>query len=119
MRSKPSGVRGPVDCPPCNLHRPFLMAGAWQGVPRRFFAPHLGALVKSPGGLPFFNHPRRFSWGCVSALVIIPTPSPFALGVHRPDNGLPPLVNVDVLNRYFLLRALAPVSLQGFHLGSE
>jgi hypothetical protein len=38
------------------------MAGHWQGVPRRAFAPHRKALVKSPGGLSFFNWPRRFSW---------------------------------------------------------
>src|SRR5690242_13987724 len=27
------------------------------------FAPHRGALAKSPGGLPFFSLPRRFSSG--------------------------------------------------------
>jgi hypothetical protein len=116
MRSSPPGVRGPVDFPPCNLQRPFLIAGAWQGVPRRFLAPHRGALLKSPGGLPFFSHPRRLSWGCASTLAVISPPS---LVVHRPHNGLAALVDMDVLNRDFLLSALAPVLLQGFHLGRE
>ena len=30
-----------VVAPPCILHRPFRMAGDWQLVPRRVFAPHL------------------------------------------------------------------------------
>jgi hypothetical protein len=38
-RALPSGVRGPVDLPPCNRHLVFpLSAAFWQGVPRRVLA---------------------------------------------------------------------------------
>lgn len=39
----PSAVRGPVDMPPCSLHR-FLprMTCIWHALPRRVFAPHNG-----------------------------------------------------------------------------
>ena len=39
----PSGVRGPVDLPPCNLQRlRSLLAGFWHAAaPARVFAPHL------------------------------------------------------------------------------
>ena len=38
----PSGVRGPVLLPPCNLQRVRPpMAGFWQSVPRRVLAKHL------------------------------------------------------------------------------
>ena len=41
-RALPSEVRGPVDLPPCSLHRlRSLMAGFWQGVPLRVLARHL------------------------------------------------------------------------------
>ena len=48
------------------------MAGHWQSVPRRFLAPHRGALLKSPTWLPLNNRPRfllirlRYSWGVTS-----------------------------------------------------
>jgi len=35
LRSRPSGVRGPVLLPPCTLHRPFGMAAPRQGLPVR------------------------------------------------------------------------------------
>jgi len=77
----PSSVFGPVLSPPWSLQRPFGMAGHWQGVPRRFFAPHPFALKKSPGGLPFRSDPLRWLWGVSSIVVIIPRPpamqSPF------------------------------------------
>ena len=42
VRALPSGVRGPMLLPPCNLQR-FRppMAGFWQSVPRRVLAKHL------------------------------------------------------------------------------
>jgi hypothetical protein len=45
------------------LRRPLVIAGHWHSEPWRVFALHRGALVKSPEGLPFFNQPRRGSWG--------------------------------------------------------
>jgi hypothetical protein len=49
--SSPSGVRGPVDMPPWFRQRVYRLlltlqiADAWQGVPRRVFAPHRGAFI--------------------------------------------------------------------------
>ena len=41
-RALPSGVRGPVDLPPCNLHLLRLVTtGFWQRVPWRVLARHL------------------------------------------------------------------------------
>lgn len=41
-RALPSGVRGPVDLPPCSLQRlRSLMAGFWHAPPARVFTPHL------------------------------------------------------------------------------
>ena len=41
-RALPSGVRGPVDLPPCILHLLRLVTmGFWQRVPWRVFAKHL------------------------------------------------------------------------------
>jgi hypothetical protein len=42
IRSSPSAVRGPLDSPPCILHRPAGIAGASQGAPVLVRAPHLG-----------------------------------------------------------------------------
>ena len=39
LRSRPSGVRGPVLGPPCIRQRPFAMAAARQGLPLRVQAP--------------------------------------------------------------------------------
>jgi len=63
MRSIPAAVLGPVLRPPCSLQRPFGIAGHLQELPRRFIAPHRGALEKSPEELPFLSLPRRLSWG--------------------------------------------------------
>ena len=114
MRSIPSGVFGPVLNPPWSRHRPFGIAGHWQSVPRRFFAPHRAALVKSPGGLPLFSRPRRFSWGVCSGIAIAPLPSPGC--AHRPHNRLPALMDMDVLHRYLLLTGQALQFLPGFNL---
>jgi len=72
IASSPSDVRGPVLGPPCLRQRPLAMAGATQAVPRLVLAPHLAACVKSPGGLPFFNQPRRVAGG--SAFIFRPPP---------------------------------------------
>lgn len=72
MRSIPSSVFGPVLRPPCILHLPFRIAGAWQGDRLRVLAKQRGERVKSPGGLLFFSHPRRFAWGVPSLFEVIP-----------------------------------------------
>jgi len=41
--ANPAAVRGPVLVPPWILHRPFTIAGVWQGRPARVFAPHHAA----------------------------------------------------------------------------
>jgi hypothetical protein len=62
IRSMPSGVRGPVLVPPCIRQRPLRIAGPRHLPPCRVFAPQRGPEWKSPGGLPFFSHPRRLAW---------------------------------------------------------
>jgi hypothetical protein len=117
MRSIPSAVLGPVLQPPCIRQRPFGIAGDWHGDPRRVFAPHRGALEKSPGGFPFFNQPRRFAGGLI--LLFIATPllllgppgtlllgPPGTLGAGRrygADDGLTALVDMDVFDGHFRL----------------
>jgi hypothetical protein len=61
-RALPSGVRGPVDFPPCNLHRlRSLMAGFWRGVPLWVLARHLWPgqwgprRVPRPASMSFFR----------------------------------------------------------------
>jgi hypothetical protein len=41
IRSRPSGVLGPVERPPCILQRPLGRVGATQGGPFRVRAPHM------------------------------------------------------------------------------
>ena len=117
MRSRPSRVRGPVDLPPCNRHRPFFMAGARQGIPRLVLAPHRGALAKSPGWLSFLRHPHhRFSWGCPSFLSFtLPLPP----GGNRAHDGLAALIDVNVFDSHALLRPPAPELLQAPYLFHE
>ena len=104
MRSIPAAVFGPVLSPPWSLQRPFAIAGHWQSVPRRVFAPHRAALVKSPGEFPFFNHPRRFSWGVL--LIFRRPPAPWPPGLHASGNyGLPAVRYPNVLNHYRLFAA--------------
>src|SRR4051794_19317087 len=73
-RANPLAVRGPELVPPCIRHRPFGIAGALHGDPRRVFAPHLGDLLKSPQGLPFLSHPLRGAWVSFSATLIVALP---------------------------------------------
>ena len=55
-------LRGPVDFPPCNLHRPrSLMAGFWQGVPLRVFARHLW---------PGQSGPKRVAWPASASRIL-------------------------------------------------
>jgi len=56
--------------------RPLCMAGDLQAIANRVFAPHLGAARGFPGGLPFFNHPRRFAWGSLFILSVAAQPHP-------------------------------------------
>jgi hypothetical protein len=42
IRSNPAAVRGPVLLPPCNLQRPFAIAGDRHAFPFRVFAPQRG-----------------------------------------------------------------------------
>ena len=109
-RSIPSGVRGPVERPPCMRHRPFGIAGHRHGTPCRFLAPQRGAFRKSPGGFPFLSQPRRCSWGPCSVPRIIPHPPPpsaLAWRSHSPDNRLATRMDVHVFDDDFLLRGLA------------
>jgi hypothetical protein len=103
----PSEVFGPVLRPPWSLHRPLAIAGHWHGVPQRFFAPQRLTVVKSPGGLSFLSHPRRRSGGVSTVFCTIPHPSPRFSCRHCPNNGLAPLVNVDMLHCNVLLARLA------------
>jgi hypothetical protein len=111
MRSIPSAVFGPVLSPPCNRHRPFGIAGHRHGVPRRFFAPQRAAFEKSPGGLAFLRVPRRFSWGVSAVFRTSPHPLPRPFCRHRPNNCLPTIVDVDVLNHDTLLTDVAAETL--------
>jgi hypothetical protein len=82
LRSKPSGVRGPVLVPPWNLHRPLAIAGPLHCVAALVRAPHRGALSGLPVRLPFFRRPKfRDTWG--SLVILAPSPekraAPFAL----------------------------------------
>jgi hypothetical protein len=98
IRRIPASVFGPVLRPPWSLHRPFVMAGHWHSEPRRVFALHLGAFVKSPQGLPFLSQPRPGSWGLSSLFSI----GPF----HRrncPHNCSPAGIHIYVLNYDLLL----------------
>ena len=72
IRSSPSAVRGPVDSPPCILHRPAGIAGALQGVPALVRAPHLGA-ASAKGSVIRQSGTRRL--GFSGDFGVIPTPS--------------------------------------------
>ena len=105
-RARPAAVVGPVDNPPCSLQRPFRIAGHWHGVPFRVRAPHRGALLRFPEGLPFLSNPHRFTWGSFAVLLCIPTPHP---PVDRPYNRLTASLHGDVLNGH---RLFSPASMR-------
>ncbi|MBA7491564.1 hypothetical protein ES702_02112 [subsurface metagenome] len=112
--SIPSGVLGPVLFPPCSLHLPFFIAGAWHGAPFRVLAPHRGAFIKSPGGLSFLSHPLRFSWGLALSFIFIPSPRLPAF--YMPYYCFPSAVDVDVFYCYFLFHHLTSVFIKSFYL---
>ena len=114
-RAKPASVRGPVLAPPCIRQRPLRMAGPLQGVPFRVLAPHRGAVLGSPVGLPFLSHPRRCAWGSSLVLVLIPTSTPTSGVTYRANDGLATAMNMDMLDFHFLF-SLTPISLKRFHL---
>ena len=91
-------MRGPVLVPPCIRQRPLCMAGPLHGAPLRVLAPHRGAVLGSPVELPFFNHPRRFAWGSLITISVIPLPSLPACCWHGAHNGLATTVYVDMLD---------------------
>src|SRR5271166_4777847 len=97
-RAKPALVRGPVLAPPCIRQRPLRIAGPLHGVPLRVLAPHRGAMPGSPVGLPFFNHPRRFAWGSLIAISVIPLPPVRASCSHCSHYRLASTVHVHVFD---------------------
>jgi hypothetical protein len=104
--ANPSGVLGPVLAPPCIRQRPFRMVGPLQGAPCLVFAPHLGALLGSPGGFPFFSQPLRGAWGSLSAFCTSPSSLPPICRLvlaDSPNNRLPSFVNMDMPDNHPLL----------------
>jgi hypothetical protein len=123
-RNRPSGVRGPVLAPPCSRHRVlFRMAGQRHGVPFRALAPHR-AIFGSPGGLPFWSHPRGlvggsgFAIGLFPLLGSLPVVGSRALVIKGAYNRLTSAVHVDVFDRAVLF-PLAAIFLQCLHLSCE
>lgn len=116
-RSRPSGVFGPVECPPWSLQRDRLrIAGAMQAVPRLVLAPQRGAVLGSPGEFPFLNQLPRGSWGRSPVFFVILPPT--HLRFDAADNRLPAMVHGNVLNGHFLL-ALASIAIQRLQLIHE
>jgi hypothetical protein len=104
LRSKPSGVRGPVLGPPWNLQRPLGIAGPLQGGPALVRAPQRGALSGLPGRLPFFKRPKfRDTWASWAILahfprLFAPAPTP-----HSASNyGLSALPDCNGLVNYVI-----------------
>ena len=110
----PSGVRGPVLGPPCIRQRPLAIAGCRHDLPLRVLAPHRGAFIGSPCGLPF-----RRSTAFVSLRMGFtyrssrPPPD-----IHRPHHGLTAFVDMNVLNDHLLL-ATGTMLLERLHLVRE
>jgi hypothetical protein len=98
-RARPSEVRGPVLAPPCIRQRPLRIAGAIHSLPCRVLAPHRGAFFGSPGGLPFFNHPKENLEILLPLLIVSPIGYRIGL-VHSPHDRLPSFMNVDVFNNH-------------------
>jgi len=117
-RAKPLFVRGPVLVPPCIRQRPLGRAGPLQGAPFRVLAPHRGALLGSPAGLPFFSHPRRFAWGSLIAISLIPLPPVVASCSHCAHNGLAATMYVYVFDRAVLF-SFAAILFQCVYLGRK
>jgi len=105
-RAKPAPVRGPVLAPPCIRQRPLRMAGPLHRVPFHVLAPHRGAVLGSPGRLPFFNHPRRFAWGSLIAIFLIPLSPALTCCRDGAHYGLAATAYVDVLDGTVLFAAV-------------
>jgi hypothetical protein len=92
------------------------MAGAWQLVCLRVFAPHRGALAGFPGGLLFFSHPDPTVFSFTFGILVFTSPFQFDLVVvlaDLPHDGLPTLVHMNVLHSHFLFEFTA-ITAQGF-----
>lgn len=90
----------PGDVPPCMRHRFLpLIAGDWQGVPWRVFAPQRGLVCM--GNLL-----------CMGLFPCFCATSPLCIYVAH--YGLSAGVDMHMLNRHLLL-AFAPVFIEGFH----
>jgi len=108
-------VRRPVLVPPCIRQRPFGIAGAMHADPLRVLAPHLWAVLKSPGGLPFFSQPLRFAWGSLCGILFIPSPYLLAMLRLQPirtqrdsaDDGLTAVLNGHMLHDHMLVAGTA------------
>lgn len=116
MRSIPSGVRGPVEGPPCIRHRPLGIAGPLQGVPLRVLAPQRGALSGFPGLLLFLSQPRparRAAWGLPAISSPPPGFAPPGLNIAG-DHGLTTWTDCDMLvDHLYGLFPAAPDSIEG------
>jgi len=75
-------------------------------VPRRVLAPQRGALVKSPGGLPFLSHPRRSLVDGFGFSITLRLHAFLLCRAYRAEDGLAARVYVNVFDGHFLLRAL-------------
>ena len=86
IRAIPSDVRGPVLRPPCNLHRPFAIAGARHAQPVvRARAPHRGEALGSPRGLPFRSGPlSRFMRSMLALTRPLLSPAPSSSSYTSP-----------------------------------
>ena len=108
-------MRGPVLVPPCIRQRPFGIAGAMHADPLRVLAPHLWAVLKSPGGLPssanlFALHGVHCAASCLS-------PPPYLLAMLRlqpirtqrdsADDGLTAVLNGHMLHDHMLVAGTA------------
>lgn len=83
----------------------------------RVFAPHLGAPLGSPEGLPFFSHPAGDLEARLTLLITATSVSGIVL-TDWPHNCLSPFMNMNVFDNHFLL-ALAPVTAQRFRQARE
>jgi hypothetical protein len=121
-RARPFRVRGPVLAPPCIRQRPLCMAGALHGVPLRVLAPHRGAVLGSPVGLPFLSHPLPCTEGSllvISFLSSLPASLLWALSlVNGTHYGLAATVYVYMFDGKVLL-PFAAMFFQCFHLRRE
>jgi hypothetical protein len=117
LRSRPSGVRGPVLMPPRTLHRPFGMAAARQGLPVRLDrAPQRGAAfaltsasrracirsidLRARGSLLILNRPPpslpRLPPPCLPGPARYLVPRDHGLLTLSPANGVRPAVRSGV-----------------------